>query len=90
MKRNRTGLIIGIFAIGFVAVLLYLTMSMGQHRVEVCMTFHGRTECRVASGETRQEALRAATENACALIASGVTDTIACQNTPPASVRWLD
>jgi hypothetical protein len=33
-------------------------------------------------------ALRAATENACAQIASGVTDSNQCTNTPPDSVRW--
>jgi hypothetical protein len=33
-------------------------------------------------------ALRTATENACALISSGVTDSNQCHNTPPDSVRW--
>ena len=37
---------------------------------------------------TRELALRTATENACAQISSGVTDSNQCANTPPDSVRW--
>ena len=48
----------------------------------------GHTPFATASARTRELALRAATENACALISSGVTDSNQCNNTPPDSVRW--
>ena len=48
----------------------------------------GTQSCRTASARTRELALRTATENACAQISSGVTDSNQCNNTPPDSVRW--
>ena len=53
------------------------------------MTFNGKTDCRTASADTEEHALRSAAANACALIASGVTDSLACEHSQPASVRWL-
>jgi hypothetical protein len=81
-----------IFVAVFLAVLLYSTLSLtrSRHRVEVCMQFDGRTNCRVASGQTKDLALRAAIQNACALIAGGVTDSQACERSTPLSVKWLD
>ena len=81
-----------IFLIVFLAVLLYSTISLmrNRHRVEVCMQFGGRTDCRVASGATKEDALRTAVTNACALISGGVTDSQQCEHSPPVSVKWLD
>lgn len=79
------------FGIAVVAAVLYSTMAVGGYRVEVCMDYQGRSACRTASASTEDQALRTATENACALIASGVTDTIQCgSHTKPQSVRWLN
>ena len=66
-----------VFVIVFLAVLVYTTLNLARnrHRVEVCMQFNGQTNCRVASGATEENAMRAAITNACALIASGVTDS---------------
>lgn len=90
MKGKQLGLLIALGAVLFIGFLYYSTKQQSQHRVEVCMEFQGRSDCRIASGPTEAQALRTATENACALIASGMTDSIACGNTPPKSVRWLD
>ena len=78
-----------IFVLVVLAALLYSTMNLAKFRVEVCMTFNGRTDCRTASADTEEHALRSATSNACGLIASGVTDSLACEHSQPASVRWL-
>ncbi|MGA2182770.1 MAG: hypothetical protein ABSH47_07050 [Bryobacteraceae bacterium] len=72
-----------------VAALIRSTMNLATYRVEVCMDYNGRTSCRTAAGSTEEFALRSATGNACALIASGVTDSMGCERTPPRSVRWL-
>lgn len=53
---------------------------------EVCITFHGRTQCRAAHGPTHEEAIRTATDNACAFLAGGMTESVQCQNTRPDSV----
>ena len=71
------------------ALIAYSTMGLATHRVEVCMEFNGRTSCRIASGSTESFALRTATSNACAGIASGVTDSIACEQKAPTKVNWL-
>jgi hypothetical protein len=82
--------IIGIvFLIVVAAAIWYSTPSRGGHRVEVCMEFKGMTSCGTASAETEQLALRTATTTACATISSGVTDSIACDNTTPKKVTWL-
>ncbi len=88
--NKKFALIIAFAAVGFIGALIYNTMSYSQHRVEVCMEFEGRTDCRTALGSTKELALRTAIDNACALIASGMTQSIACTNTPPKSVKWLD
>lgn len=90
MKGKQLGLFITLGAILFIGFLYYSSKQQSQHRVEVCMEFQGRTNCRTASGPTQEQALRTATDNACALISSGMTDSIACGNTPPKSVRWLE
>ena len=63
-------------------IVVYSTFQIGGVRCEVCITFHGRQVCRSVDGTTEHEAQMAAITNACALLASGVTDTIACQNAP--------
>ncbi len=88
MSRKAVGIIVGIVFL-FVGLVLYSTMSGKAYRVEVCMEFAGRKSCRTARGETQQQALRTATSNACALIASGVTDSIACEHSVPVKVTWL-
>jgi hypothetical protein len=81
--------ILGIAIVGGLLVVLILTtVPLKQHTAEVCMTFNGRSHCATATGTTREEALRSATSTACAPISSGVTETIACDRTPPTSVTW--
>jgi hypothetical protein len=76
---------------GIVAFILLMMFAMPKaaHRVEVCITFEGQSECKTASGATKESALRTAVENACALISGGPTDTVRCQNTPPTKLNWL-
>lgn len=87
---KRTGLWIALGVVAFIAVVVYSTLGMRKHRVEVCMEFNGRTNCRTAAGETPDRARRAAIDNACAMIASGVGDSIACQNKPPVREKNIE
>jgi hypothetical protein len=82
--------LIGIAFLLIVAgAIVYSTMTLAKHKVEVCIEFKGMTSCRTASGSTEEFALRTATTNACAMISSGVTDSIACDRTEPKKVTWL-
>ncbi len=76
-------------AVAFIAALYYNTMSYSAYRVEVCMEFNGQTNCRTALGATEEIALRAAVDNACATISSGMTDSMACSSKQPQSIKWL-
>jgi hypothetical protein len=79
-------------SVAFVAIFLAFVISStfrGQRvTVDVCMAFRGNRDCRTASADNRQEALRTAVTNACAQLAGGVTDSMQCENTPPESVAW--
>jgi len=88
VKKRIVILAVG-FAAAVLAVLIFTTMGTNKFRCEVCITFNGRTACRTAGASTEAQAVRTATENACAQIASGVTDSMACESTPPQSVIWV-
>ena len=77
-----------IFLAAVIGFAVYSSLHTGRVRCQVCITFQGRQACRTASAATRESALRTATENACAEISSGITDSNQCHNTPPDSVRW--
>jgi hypothetical protein len=77
------------FAVLVLIVIVYTTVGTNRYRCEVCVAFHSRTACRTAAASTQEQALRTATENACAEIASGVTDSMACDSRSPTSVIWL-
>lgn len=87
--KKKPVLIGVLFVLVVLGVLIYSSMNLAAHRVEVCMTFNGMTSCRTAAADSREHALQAAITNACAEIASGVTDSIACGNTEPSKETWL-
>jgi len=66
-----------------VAFVVWSSLHVGQVRCEVCIDFGGRQACRSVDGPTRAEARASAINNACALLASGVTQVMACERTPP-------
>ncbi len=72
-----------------VVYVFWSSTHTARHSVTVCLSYHGLSACRTAEGRTRQEAERAAHDNACAQITSGVTGTLGCQNTPATSVTIL-
>ena len=65
--------------------IIYSSTQVSGVRCRVCMAFDARTACREVDGATEHDARMAARTNACALIASGVTDTLACERSPPTS-----
>ena len=85
-KPVLVGIAIFAFLIG---IIVYSTLNLAGHRVEVCVNYKGMQACRTASGSSEEFARRTATSNACAQIISGMTDTIACDQAPPAKVTVL-
>lgn len=87
---QKTGFLIAAFIAGLFALVVYSSMGLTAYRVEVCMAYDGRTACRSASGADKETALRTASDNACAQISSGMTDSMACGRSTPTSVKWLE
>ncbi len=83
----RPALIATILALVAAAAIVWSTMRQAGPSCEVCITYRGSTQCRTAAGATREDAVRVATDNACAFISSGMAEGIQCGNTPPDSVR---
>ena len=82
--------LVGILIVAAIALLLVVSMrDVASNRVEVCMEWKGRTNCKTTRASSQQDAIRSATTNACAEMVSGVTDTMACERSEPASVKVL-
>jgi len=71
----------------FMAVVVYRSFQISNYQCEVCITFRGNSVCRTVEGAGESDARMAAVNNACALLASGVTDTMACERTEPSRVQ---
>ena len=81
---QKRGKILAAVGVGlFLAFMIYSLTGVAQVSCEVCITFRGQTACSTARGANANEAQRTATDVACASLSSGMTDTIACGNTPP-------
>jgi len=80
--------IVGIvFALFFLALIIYETFGQKQVECEICMEFEGRSKCLTVRGETEQQAMQTAKDNACSYITSGRSEGFRCGQAPPASVR---
>ena len=90
MRFNvRNALFAVVAIVCFIGLLAYLTIGQKQIRVEVCVEFQGRQNCRIAAGPTEEQAIRTATDNACATISSGMTESMTCGRTPPLRVKRI-
>lgn len=86
-SRAKIGIITAVVLVAMAALLVSLMLQQAKVTCEACVTFRGRTQCRSAVGPDREQATRTAIDNACAFLASGMTDSIQCANTPPDSVQ---
>ena len=86
--RNALFILLGVLA--FIGLLTFLTLGGKRVKVEVCMEYKGRRACKVASGHDQLAATRTAIDNACADIASGVTETGQCTRSAPASLNVVE
>jgi len=69
--------------LGLIGFIVWSSLHVGSVRCEVCIDFEGRQACRAVDGATAAEARTSAINNACAFLASGVTQVMACERTPP-------
>ena len=84
MKWTSWASLLGLGTI--IAFVVYTSFDVGAVRCEVCITFEGQQACRSVDAATEDEARQGAVTNTCALLASGVTRTMACTRTTPSRV----
>jgi len=78
-----TSWVTAVVLLGLIGFVVYSSLRVGGVRCQVCIDFGGRQACRAVDANTESEARAAAVTNACALLASGVTQVMACERTPP-------
>ena len=77
--RNMTLLVL----LGFVAFLLWSTLSSQRAECTVAVEFRGRPGSATASGASEEAATREAQTAACGPISGGMNDAIACSRVVP-------
>lgn len=82
-----TSWLAAVVLVGLATVVVVSSLQVAGVRCEVCVTFRGREVCRSVDGATEEEARNGAHTNACALLAAGVTDSLACERAPESRVR---
>jgi putative Mn2+ efflux pump MntP len=82
-----TSWLAAVVLVGIGAVVVVSSFRVADVRCEVCVRFRGREACRSVEAATEDEARDGAHSNACALLASGVTDSLACQRTTASTTR---
>ena len=85
-SRTRSTLLVVGGLLLFMAFVIYRSFFVAGYQCTVCIDFRGQGACRKVEGPTEHDALMGATNNACAQLASGVTDSIACERTQPTKV----
>ena len=83
---SRAGIVGFVLIAAVVTTVVGSSLMSGQHECEVCMEYRGRSQCRTVAGATPELARDGAITNACAYIAGGVTDGMACQREQPKRV----
>lgn len=78
-------LVVAIAALG--GTLVVSSLRTVQVECELCVEFRGQRQCRTGSGATREDAMSAAQRAACAPMAFGMDQDIACSNTVPRQVQ---
>jgi hypothetical protein len=73
--------------LAFALSIVYYTISLNRVSCTVCIEYDGNSACRTASGATREEAISAATDNACAQVTSGMGNVMRCSQVEPTKVE---
>ncbi len=89
MNRKATVIITAV-VLAIMGYVVVGSMTRVQVTCEICVEFNGGRRCTRGAGATPDEAKQGAQTAACGVLASGMDQTIRCQNTPPASATCTD
>ena len=83
--KDKSGILITLAVQGVMGYVVFGSMARVERRCKVCVEFGGVRRCARGAGATDQEARDAAQLAICGVLASGMDETIRCQNTQPVS-----
>jgi len=69
--------------LAFVAFVVGRSLQVAGYQCTICMSFGSREVCRTVEAANTRDARASAINNACAFLASGVTDSMACERSQP-------
>jgi len=84
MNRKASAAITAV-VLAIMAYVVVGSMARVEKRCEVCIEFNGGRRCARGAGANEQEAKSGAQTAAFGLLASGMDETIRCQNAQPVS-----
>ncbi len=87
--RGKAWLLGLLVAAAILSVLIFSSLNLARYKAEICVTFHGQTQCRTAGGTTEEYVIRAATSDACSTLASGVTEVMSCEQASAPVIHWI-
>ena len=85
MKRGPV--VAAVLIVGLAAFLLWSTLGAQRAQCRACVEFDGQRNCAAASASTEAEATKSAVSTACGVLARGMDQSIACDNTKPVSLE---
>ena len=85
-KPWRVLLFVLSFAV-LIGALVMGSMQSVQAECSLCVEFRGGRQCRTGRGANESDARSAAQRAACAVMAGGMAESIACDNTPATEVQ---
>ncbi len=80
---SRNALIWSAIVLAFAGLLLWSTLEAQSHECTVTVRFKGGENSATASGDSEEAAETQARNTACGPLAAGMSESIACTNTPP-------
>jgi hypothetical protein len=85
MNRKAAAVITAV-VLAIMGYVVIGSMARVRKECEVCIVFNGARRCAKGAGADEKEAKQGAQTAACGVLASGMDETIRCQNARPASV----
>lgn len=83
-RRRHTSTIAALVVLApVIGFVVWSSLDVAQFECTVCMPFDGQQVCRTVTGKTEQEGIRTGVTNACALLTSGMTNSMRCERGQP-------
>ncbi len=82
-RRHSSTLAAAVVLLPVVGFVVYSSLHVAEYECDVCITFDGQEMCRTVTGQTEEEGLRTGKNNACALLTSGMTNSMRCERSMP-------